>query len=229
MIRTFRKIPHNATRVAEEEAQVALITQQDLEVYLQIDFDDPADATVAALIAQAQDAADSYCNQPLEEQADIAYSFEVDQPEAWHVLPRFPVSAAAVTEDGTALLAGTDYRLYQDGRLRRLQGGSWERSWTTLIDGAAVVYTAGWGVAIPAPEDLKRGITAICARFFAGIPGRSGAAFAAQGPIPLKTVELEGSDSITYAIGDFDPAADVVATVDAEAKSLLAPYMRRVM
>ncbi len=204
---------------------MALITQADLETYLQIDITDEPDARVTEYIAQAQAAAEAWCNQPLEH-ASVTEIFEVDQWEQWHVLARFPVTAiTSVTEDDTVLTVTDEYLTYEDGRLRRVNGVL-DSSWSMYPNGVTVVYTAGYGAAAPAgftdtPDDLVLAIVTICGDLF-----RYGAAYAAQGAIPIKSVQLEGSDMIAYAVEtDRRQPGELTAAV----KTLLSPYMRRLM
>jgi hypothetical protein len=204
---------------------MALVTQANLEKHLQVVFDNqPLDPVVSEYLTQAQAIADAICRQPLEEETGIVETFEVDQPDAWFVLSRFPVSqVSAVAVDGTAL--GTDeFRSYTDGRIRRLvSGGGYDTSWSYLIDGNSVTYDAGYGGAIAAPDDLVLGITIIAAQLF-----RNGARYAADGAKGVKSVRLEGSDQIEFAL----PEPDVLAEgfiVPTRATTILAPYMRRKM
>lgn len=204
---------------------MALITQGDLEVYLQIDITDEPDAQVTQYIAQAQAAAEAWCQQPLEH-ATVTEIFEVDQWEQWHVTDRFPITAVtSITEDDTVLTVDDDYKVYEDGRLRRVSGVR-DSSWSMLPNGVTVVYTAGYGDGAPSgfitvPADLVLGIVTICGDLF-----RYGAAYAAQGSIPIKSVQLDGSDTIVYAVEtDRRQPGELTAAV----KTLLSPYVRRKM
>lgn len=69
---------------------------------------------------------------------------------------RTPVTAVgAVTEDGVALAAGTDYQLLGGAMLQRLSDGV-PVAWSS---GAIVVpYTAGWSLPTGAPPDLKMAV-----------------------------------------------------------------------
>ncbi len=204
---------------------MALITQADLEKHLQIDVTSEPDAIVTQYIAQAQAVAEGWCNQPLEH-ASVTEIFEVDQWESWYVTDRFPITAVtSVTEDSTVLTVDTQYKSYEDGRLRRLNGTQ-DSSWSMLPNGVTVIYTAGYGSGAPSgfttvPPDLVLAIVTICGDLF-----RYGAVYAAQGAVPIKSVQLEGSDTITYAVEtDRRQSGELSKAV----KNLLSPYVRRLM
>lgn len=204
---------------------MALITQADLEKYLQIEITEVPDATVTQYIAQAQAAAEKWCKQPLEH-AIVTEVFEVDQWEQWYVTDRFPITAViSITEDDELLTVTDQYRVYEDGRLRRVNGAL-DSSWSIFPDAVTVVYTAGYGTGAPSPfdtvpDDLVLGIVTICGDLF-----RYGAAYAAQGAIPIKSIQLEGSDTITYAV-ETDPRQP--GELSDAVKTLLSPYVRRKM
>lgn len=78
-------------------------------------------------------------------------------------LTRWPIIAngvAAITEDGTALVDGTDYRVdYDAGQLSRLDVNLWPRRWPTLP--ISVTYSAGYSPMEPSIVDAAmRMITA---------------------------------------------------------------------
>lgn len=202
-----------------------LITQADLEKHLQIDVTAEPDAVVTQYIAQAQAAAEAWCKQPLEH-ATVTEIFEVDQWEQWHVTDRFPITAVtSITEDDTLLTVTDEYLFYQDGRLRRVSGTQ-DSSWSMLPNGVTVVYTAGYGTGAPdpfdtVPNDLILGIVTICGDLF-----RFGARYAAHGAVPIKSVQLEGSDTITYAV---EADSRQPGELTDAAKNLLAPFVRRRM
>lgn len=69
---------------------------------------------------------------------------------------RTPVTAiGAVTEDGEALVAGTDYQLLGGAMLQRRSDGAPIR-WSTAA--IVVPYTAGWSLPTGAPPDLKMAV-----------------------------------------------------------------------
>ena len=119
---------------------MTLVDQDQLEKHLQITFGtQPNDPVVDQLLAESQSAAEGYCRQSLEYDAAIAETFEVDQPESWHVLDRFPISGVtSVEENGNVLTDQTDYRWYTHGTLRRVSGTE-DASWSTNVDAVDVV------------------------------------------------------------------------------------------
>jgi hypothetical protein len=202
---------------------MALITQQNLERLLQIDVIAEPDPVVAEYIAHAQAVAEDWCKQPLEH-ASVTEIFEVDQWEQWYVTDRFPITAVtSITEDDTVLTVDDQYKVYEDGRLRRLNGNL-DASWSMFPDAVTVVYTAGYGSGAPSPFDtvpdgLVRGITQICADMW-----QYAAQYAAQGAVPVSSVQLEGSDTMQFEVaehpiqpGELSPAV----------KTLLSPYVKR--
>jgi len=194
-----------------------LCTQDDVEKLLQIDFGADPDASVAQYIAQADAIVVSYCGQELEAGASLTATLEADPGQTWLFLPRFPVTAInSVTENATVLTVTDEYRWYQDGRLRRM-AGDFDSWWWTGPDGVVVDYDAGYSTI---PADVTLAAATLAADLF-----RQGAAFAAHGVNPVKSVALDGSDTITYdtltATGEFSLGRAVAV--------LLAPYRRRTL
>lgn len=196
---------------------MALCTQEDVEKLLQIDFGNNPDDTITQAIAQATAAVEAYCNQTLETAAGEV-TLEATGAETYLFIPRFPVTAvASVVEDDVTLTVTDQYLWYSDGRLRRV-AGSFDAYWSQYANSVVVNYTAGW---VTVPDDLILAAAEVAANIF-----KYGAAFASQGAVPIKSVTLDGSDSITY---------NSAATVEAAAsdsltpriKRLLTPYVRR--
>ncbi|KKK70624.1 hypothetical protein LCGC14_2922120 [marine sediment metagenome] len=205
---------------------MALTTITDLEAYLATTFTgDDIGRVTDTWLPQAQAAAEKWCNQALEH-ASVTEIFEVDQWESWHVLDRFPVTAiTSVTEDSDLLTVTDKYLTYEDGGLRRVNGVL-DSSWSMLPDAVTVVYTAGYGSAAPAgftdtPAYLVLAIVSIAA----DLVERAGL-FEKLGVVPIKSVQLEGSDTLTYAV-NADPRKPGELT--AAEKNLLSPYVRRKM
>ncbi len=205
-----------------------LATETQLETHLQTTFTTAEEAFVVDYLAQAQAACEAWCHQPLEYTASISETFEVDQTgEAWHVLDRFPVTAApTIVEDTVTLTVTTDFLWYSDGRLWRIFGER-DGAWSTKPGGVVVTYDAGYGTGAPSPydstpEDLELAIIVYAAALF-----RHGAAYAAQGPVPVSQVALDGSDTIQYAVNS-KPVGDA-PLLSPRSKQLLGPYMRRLM
>ncbi len=205
---------------------MALTTITDLEAHLATTFTgDDITRVTDEWLPQAQAAAEAWCQQPLEH-ATVTEVFEVDQWEQWHVTDRFPVTAiTSVTEDDDLLTVTDQYLTYEDGRLRRVNG-SLDSSWSMFPNGVTVVYTAGYGTGAPAgftttPPDLVLAIVSTAS----DLVERAGL-FEKLGVIPIKQIQLEGSDTLTYAVTS-DPRKPGELT--AAEKNLLSPYVRRKM
>lgn len=205
---------------------MALTTIDDLEAHLATEFTgDDIDRVTDVWLPQAQATAEKWCQQPLEH-AIVTEIFEVDQWESWYVTDRFPITAVtSITEDDDLLTVTDQYLFYEDGRLRRVNGVL-DSSWSLFPNGVTVVYTAGYGAAAPAgfqttPPDLVLAIVSIAA----DLVERAGL-FEKLGVIPIKSVQLEGSDTLTYAVtsGPRKPGE-----LTAAEKNLLSPYVRRKM
>lgn len=194
-----------------------LCTQADIEKLLQITFGNQPDDTITQAIEQASTIVESYCGQALEESTDTA-TLEAGRGDTWLFLPRHPVTdVSSVVEDGDTLTVTDDYRWYEDGRLRRMSG-DYETSWSTLPDAITVEFTAGWSTI---PND----VVLVTAELAAGIFTK-GVVFAAQGPVPIKSVALDGSDSVSY---DTKLVSDLTGSDPAtkRLKRLLGPYRVR--
>ncbi len=159
------------------------------------------------------------------EHASVTEIFEVDQWESWYVTDRFPITAiTSVTEDTNLLTVTDQYLSYEDGRLRRVNGAL-DSSWSMFPNGVTVVYTAGYGSGAPSPfdtvpPDLVLAIVSIAADLVAH------AGVFALGVVPVKQVQLEGSDAVTYAVTvDMRKPGELSDAV----KTLLSPYVRRLM
>ncbi len=204
---------------------MALTTISDLQAHLATTFTgDDVGRVTDEWLPQAQATAEKWCNQPLEH-ASVTEIFEVDQWESWYVTDRFPITAVtSITEDDTVLTVDTQYKSYEDGRLRRLNGTQ-DSSWSQLPDGVTVVYTAGYGSGAPSPfttvpPDLVLAICSIAADLV------ERASVFGLGSVPIKSVQLEGSDTITYAV-DTDPRKP--GELSKAVKNLLSPYVRWLM
>jgi len=200
-----------------------LATLTQLEKHLQTDLGADTDGYVAEYLAQAQAACESYCRQPLEWAASIVDTFE--DAGTWHQLSQFPVTGVtSIVEDTYTLTVTDEYLWYSDGRLRRV-AGSVDWRWTTNPNGVVVTFDAGYGTGAPVetiPPDLSLAIVTYAAALF-----RHGAAYAADGAKPIKSITLEGSDTIQYAVAS-EPLTEQ-PLLGQRSKQLLGPYMRRIM
>lgn len=68
-------------------------------------------------------------------------------------LSRWPIVAVtSITEDGTALVDGTDFRVvYETGQIERLDSNLWPKKWPTLP--IVVTYSAGYSTMEPSIVD----------------------------------------------------------------------------
>ncbi len=203
---------------------MALTTITDLEAHLATTFTgDDITRVTDTWLPQAQAQAETWCKQALEH-ASVTEVFEVDQWEQWYSTDRFPITAVtSVTEDDDVLTVTDEYLFYADGRLRRVSGDL-DQSWSKYPDGVTVVYTAGYGSGAPSPydtvpPDLVLAIVSIAA------DAVERAAVYAVGSVPIKQVQLEGSDSVTYNVDTMRKPGELSDAV----KTLLSPYVRRLM
>lgn len=204
---------------------MALTTIEDLEAHLGTTFVAPdIDRVTDEWLPQAQATAEKWCQQPLEH-ATVTEIFEVDQWEQWYVTDRFPITAiTSVTEDDTLLTVTDQYLSYEDGRLRRVNGVL-DSSWSMYPNGVTVVYTAGYGTGAPSPfDDVPPDLVLAIVSIAADAVERAGVF--ALGTVPVKQIQLEGSDAVTYAVDtDMRKPGELTDAV----KNLLSPYVRRRM
>jgi hypothetical protein len=194
-----------------------LCTQDDVEKLLQIDFGADPDASVAQYIAQADALITAYCGQSLES-SETTETLEAEQDQSYLILSRFPVTAvASVVEGDVTLTTPDDFHWYTDGRIRRLYG-TYDGSWSTYPDSVVVTYTAGYSTI---PADLVLASATLAAALF-----RQGAAFAAHGVNPVKSVALDGSDTIVY---DTSAVSQEPVRVQGSVAAILSPYRKRTM
>lgn len=181
---------------------MALATQTHLEKFLQIDVTNEPDAAVTMLLENASGLIHSYIDRYLPETA-YTETYDAPQGPVLH-LRQWPVyvsPAPTVTEDGTLLVAGTDYLVnYRTGTVTRTGAGSRPKQWRQKLQSIAVTYTAGYDFTIDPliePEAVVARDT--CTR----IAGRVFQAAAAYANVPIsasliKSIAIEGSDSVTY-------------------------------
>ncbi len=201
---------------------MALTTITDLEAHLATTFaGDDITLVTSTWLPQAQAAAEQFCLQPLEH-ASVTEVFEVDQWEQRYVTDRYPVTAVtSVTEDDTVLTVTDEYLFYQDGRLRRVNG-SLDWSWSMFPNAVSVVYTAGYGTGAPSPFDAVPADLVLAIVSIATDLLNETRIFAEHAGVPVKQVQLEGSDAVTYGEPDRKPGE-----LSKGVKLLLSPYMRR--
>ena len=181
---------------------MALCTQLDVEQKLQWDITAEPDATVTALIADAQALIEATVGRTLE---STSRSETFDGGRVALILKFWPVtSVTTVTEDGTVLVADDDYKLVRDRVLIRVSSG-YQTYWRTAKAQAITVdydggYLAGHDeMHDMALEDLGSLCAEVVARAFR--KGAANAAIPAGSAGAIQSVSIEGSDSVTYATG----------------------------
>lgn len=192
-----------------------LATQLDFEKFLQIDVTAEPDAAITAYIQSASTIIETYCNRVFTSGSVTAETH--DGGFAVVFLRQMPVTAVATVVENAVTLAAADYMFYSDGRLVRMSGG-YPYVWYWKPQTVVVTYTGGYTTV---PFDIRDVCVRIAARAF-----QAGAAFAAApaGAGAIKSINIEGSDSVTYAdavSGSVATAAVQLTDVD---KEVLNPY-----
>jgi hypothetical protein len=181
---------------------MALCTQEDVEHKLQWDIVDDPDATVTALIADAQALIESHVGRTLESavRSETFGGYRVAL-----FLRSWPVTAiTAVSENGEALIEDVDYLFYENGRLIRVSGGLqtyWRSRKPKSIE---VEYTGGYLAGHNEYHDLAlEHLGSLCAEVVARAfrKGAANAAIPAGSAGAVQSVSLTGSDTVTYATG----------------------------
>ena len=185
---------------------MTLATQGHLEKFLQINVTNEPDAAVTMLLENATGIINSYVGRVLE---STLYTAELYDPPDGAVLwlNQWPVdpdaAAPTVTENGTLLTVTTHYLVReQRGQIVRVGGSTRPTMWRPHgHDTLSITYTAGYDMTIdpllePEAVIARDVCTRIAARVF-----QAGAAYAnaPTGASGVKTLTLEGSDSVTYA------------------------------
>jgi hypothetical protein len=180
---------------------MALCTQLDVEQKLQWDVTADPDTTVAALIADAQALIESEIGRTVE---SAARTETFDGGRIAVYLRFWPVTAvASVTEDGTALTAGTEYMFYESGKLIRVGSNGYQVPFKTSKKQSIVVsYTGGFLPGHDAEHDMAlEDLGSLCAEIVARAfrKGADSAALPAGVSGHVQSVSLTGSDTVTYA------------------------------
>lgn len=193
---------------------MALCTQADLEMILQIDFLGDPDDTVTFLIASAQALIEKFCGRTFEEESGLTVTLD-GRGVTTLFLRKTPVTAVnQVTEDGT-VLAADDFMFYSDGRLIRRSGDA-DIRWTWKRQAVTVDYDGGYATV---PDDLAYLCANIAARMF-----QRGAAFANTEVQATVTSQKLGDFSESY---DLNRAAALEITLTDDEKRALSAYRRR--
>jgi hypothetical protein len=185
-----------------------LCSQTDVEMRLQINFGTDPDPVCAALIAAAQGHIEREVGRPVE--ADDYIELFDGPLGAYLWLANTPVNTIAGIEvDGVALTLPGDIYFTAAGKVGRLNDSGYLTTWGTYKPNIVeVTYNGGYATV---PLDLRD----ICARA-AARAFQAGAAFAAA-PVSagaVKSVALEGSDTVVWADSVVDVTALVSLTAD---------------
>lgn len=202
---------------------MTLCVQADVENTLQITFTNQPEATITYLIDGATQAIKTHVDRELEEATYTNELYDSPWGRTLIKLRNYPVTAVTeVIENDVILVEGDSYEFYVSGNLARINGRL-ERRWQAgrkIID---VTYTAGYSTAT-LPKDIRNICAGIVARHF-----RAGADFAATPAAagPIRSVSLDGSDSIEYADPPDMGAVGHAEMLTGQDKMGLSRYQRR--
>lgn len=207
---------------------MSLATQADLEKFSQTDFqNEPLDASVGAWLDAATAIIEGYCGRKLEETSAVEETLDGSGHKLLHVAEGFPITAVnSITEDGTALVDGTDFVWYPDGRLVRIIG-DYDYAWKKKRQSVVVNYDYGYAAG-SIPADLIAVCCFLTERIFvegaewANVPAGAG------GPVESLTFGTTG-DSVSYAVSDVDRDGRLggVQLLTGADRRLLSPWVRR--
>ena len=179
---------------------MALCTQLDVEQKLQWDITAEPDATVTALIADAQALIEAEVGRTLES-ASRTETFDGGRVTLF--LKHWPVTAVAtVTEDGASLTVDDDFKFYENGKLIRVSG-DYQVAWKTLKRQAIdVAYTGGFDT--PDHDSQLEHLGSICAEVVARafrLGAKNAAVPVTAGAGGVQSVTIDGRGTISYATG----------------------------
>lgn len=177
---------------------MTLCTQADVEKKLQWDITAEPDSVVTAHIADAQALIEAEVGRTLESDTRTEV---FDGGRVAFFLKWWPVTTlTSVTEDGT-VLASTDFKWYENGKLIRVFN-DYPTYWrTSKPQSIEVDYTGGF-LAGTHDSELEH-LGSICAEVVARAfrRGAENAALPAGAAGAVQSVSLSGSDTVTYATG----------------------------
>lgn len=178
--------------------------------------DTSQDEAVTALIKQASGIVADYCDMVFGAE-EIQETFFSDYPGEWKrsfMLSREPVvSIDGVTVDGV-LLDPSQYRMATDGHLHRLEPiiGWCHWHWTSEV---VVDYTAGYVLLDALPYGVERAALTLIKQYH----------FAAGGDPSVRSEDIPGVRSVTYAVGSFAGSGGGASLPD-DVVALLRPHRR---
>ena len=202
---------------------MALATLLELEQFAQKNFTDNADPAVLLLLDLATGLIESHCGRTFTAQSTVIETLD-SKGSRYMFLSQWPVTAVdEVVENDVTLVEGTDYLWYPNGKVARISGSGRVRwRWLNMLQGVVITYDHGYPSGSE-PKTLNGVCLSIAARIF------NLAAIDANTPVAaggIKSVKLEGSDSITYDAAAILGAAAGMKLTDAELH-LLLPFNRR--
>ncbi len=207
---------------------MSLAVQADLEKFSQTDFQNEPDAAVTLWLEAASRIIENYCGRSFEEAAGATETLDGTGTKLVH-LSGYPVTAVnSITEDGTALVDGTDFAWYADGRLIRLYSGDYDYRWSPIRKSIVVDYDYGYAAG-SVPEDLVAVCCFLVERIFAEGAVWANTPSSAAGPISSLTLGTTG-DQVSYASPNVaaDGYLGGVQLLTPADRNLLAPYVRRI-
>lgn len=200
-----------------------LCTQGQVEDTMHIVFTDSMEPTIVYLIEGASQAIKSFLNREIEEATYTNELYDSPWGRAILQLRNYPVTAVAEIQENTVVLVEAEgFQWYSSGKVVRMNG-SVDSRWQIgrkIID---VTYTAGYATG-SIPDDIEMICAGIVARHF-----RAGADFAATPAAagPVRSVSLDGSDSIEYADPPDMGAVGHVAMLTEQDQQGLMHYQRK--
>ena len=139
---------------------MALCTQAELEIHMQISFGASPEDAVTQFIESASALIEAAAGQPLTEAVVTGELHSGGLPSLWTV--RTPVDLGemiTVTEAGTTLVEDTEFQMTSTGQVIRLAGSLTAYSrWAVGVENIAVTYTGG----PVADGDTARLVRSIC-------------------------------------------------------------------
>jgi hypothetical protein len=180
-----------------------LCEQIDVEIKLQWNITAEPDATVTALIADAQALIEAMVGRPLESATHTAI---LNGGRVAYFLRNWPVTAVtSVTEDGVALVEDDDFKWFGNGKLIRVSASGFQILWKThKLQAIEVEYVGGYLAGHDDLHDIAlEHLRSLCAEVVARAfrKGAANAAIPAGSAGAVQSVSLTGSDTVTYATG----------------------------
>jgi hypothetical protein len=181
---------------------MALCTQLDVEQKLQWDISAEPDATVTALIADAQALIESHVGRPLE---SGTRTDTFDGGRVALFLRTWPVTEVTTVTEDAVVLAVTDFKWYPNGKVIRTSTTGSQILWKAYKpQSIEVVYEGGYLAGTDDLHDIAlEHLGSMCAEVVARAfrKGAASAAIPAGSAGAVQSVSLSGSDTVTYATG----------------------------